>query len=43
VAQDVAAACGVRAMPTFQAFFGGEKVGELQGASPPQLEALIKE
>jgi hypothetical protein len=29
-------------MPTFQAFLGGEKVGELQGANPPQLEALVK-
>jgi hypothetical protein len=30
-------------MPTFQAYLGGEKVGELTGANPAQLEALIKE
>jgi hypothetical protein len=40
-AQDVAGECGVRAMPTFQAFFNGEKVDELTGADPAKLQAMI--
>lgn len=39
--QDVAGECGVRAMPTFQAFFNGEKVDELTGADPGRLQAMI--
>jgi len=41
-AQEVAAEVGIRAMPTFIAFRGGEKVEEWVGASPPKLEALIQ-
>lgn len=40
--QDVASACGIRAMPTFQAYFGGQKVAELSGADPRALEDMIK-
>lgn len=39
--QDVAGECGVRAMPTFQAFFNGAKVDELTGADPGRLQAMI--
>jgi hypothetical protein len=41
IPQDVASECGVRAMPTFQAFFNGEKVDELCGAEPGKLQAMI--
>lgn len=40
--QDVASACGIRAMPTFQAYYNGEKVAELAGADPKKLEDIIK-
>jgi thioredoxin 1 len=40
--QDVAGECGVRAMPTFQAYFNGEKVAEFSGADPKGLENMIK-
>ncbi|KAL4423311.1 hypothetical protein ABPG77_006106 [Micractinium sp. CCAP 211/92] len=40
--EQVAAACGISAMPTFQVWQGGKKVDELVGASKTQLEALIK-
>jgi thioredoxin 1 len=39
--QDVASECGVRAMPTFQAFFNGSKVDELTGADPGRLQTMI--
>ncbi|EAW17665.1 thioredoxin family protein [Aspergillus fischeri NRRL 181] len=39
---EVAAELGVRAMPTFMFFKGGEKVNEVVGANPPALEAAIK-
>lgn len=38
----VAAACGISAMPTFQVFKDGKKVDELVGAAKAQLEALIQ-
>ncbi|KAF5835823.1 thioredoxin h2 [Dunaliella salina] len=40
---DVAASCGIRAMPTFQTYLGGHKVGELTGADPRKLQQLVEE
>ena len=40
-AEDVAAKCGIQAMPTFQVYKGGERVEEMRGASEPGLKALI--
>jgi len=39
--EEVAQQCGIRAMPTFHAYKGGEKVGEMQGANPDGLKAMI--
>ncbi|KKA20620.1 thioredoxin [Rasamsonia emersonii CBS 393.64] len=39
---DVAQELGIRAMPTFLLFKGGQKVAEVVGANPPALEAAIK-
>lgn len=39
---DVAQELGVRAMPTFIVFKGGEKVGEVVGANPKALLAAIQ-
>lgn len=39
---DVAQELGVRAMPTFFVFRGGEKVGEVVGANQKALEALVE-
>ncbi|KAF9425139.1 Thioredoxin-like protein 1 [Podila epigama] len=41
--QEVAAVAGVSAMPTFQFFKASNKIAELKGANPTQLEALIKQ
>ncbi|KAK6331644.1 Cytoplasmic thioredoxin isoenzyme 2 [Orbilia javanica] len=38
---DAAAECGVRAMPTFIIFRGGEKVSEVVGANPAALKAAV--
>ncbi|KAG1670575.1 hypothetical protein FOA52_012147 [Chlamydomonas sp. UWO 241] len=40
--QDVAKTAGVKAMPTFKAFFNGSEVDELVGADPKKLRALIE-
>ncbi|KAL4919806.1 thioredoxin-like protein [Aspergillus aurantiobrunneus] len=39
---DVAAELGVRAMPSFFFFKGGQKVNEVVGANPPALQAGVK-
>ncbi|KAL9624140.1 MAG: hypothetical protein Q9160_001662 [Pyrenula sp. 1 TL-2023] len=39
---DVAQELGIRAMPTFVMFKGGEKVAEVLGANPAPLEAAIQ-
>jgi len=39
---DISQAAGVRAMPTFMLFNSGEKVNEVVGAMPSELENLIK-
>ncbi|TFY58927.1 hypothetical protein EVG20_g7973 [Dentipellis fragilis] len=38
---DIAQEVGVRAMPTFVAFKNGQKLDEVVGAVPPNLEKLI--
>jgi len=40
---EVAQELGVRAMPTFMLFKGGEKVGEVVGANKRALEQAIKD
>jgi len=40
---DVAQELGIRAMPTFLLFKGGEKIAEVVGANPKALEAAIKD
>ncbi|OJD40534.1 thioredoxin [Diplodia corticola] len=40
---DVAQELGIRAMPTFLLFKGGEKVGEVVGANPKALETAIRQ
>ncbi|GLI61379.1 hypothetical protein VaNZ11_003745 [Volvox africanus] len=39
--QDVAAECGVSAMPTFMGFFNGERVEVVVGADMQKINALI--
>jgi predicted DsbA family dithiol-disulfide isomerase len=41
--QEVAAACEVRAMPTFALFRGDQRVGQLTGADMGKLQALLLE
>jgi len=38
---DIAQELGIRAMPTFLIFKGGEKVGEVVGANQAALEAAV--
>jgi len=40
--EEVAASCGISAMPTFQCFKKGAKVDELVGASEEKLKEMIK-
>eukprot|EP00541_Cyclophora_tenuis_P002091 CAMPEP_0116549028 /NCGR_PEP_ID=MMETSP0397-20121206/4657_1 /TAXON_ID=216820 /ORGANISM="Cyclophora tenuis, Strain ECT3854" /LENGTH=106 /DNA_ID=CAMNT_0004073729 /DNA_START=111 /DNA_END=434 /DNA_ORIENTATION=+ len=40
-AEEIAAKCGIQAMPTFQFFKGGNKVDEMRGADQTKLESLI--
>ena len=40
-AQEIAMACGIQAMPTFQFFKGGSKVDEMRGANQQGLAAMI--
>ncbi|KAF9114538.1 hypothetical protein BGX27_010513 [Mortierella sp. AM989] len=40
---EVSATAGITAMPTFQTYKGGVKVGETKGAVPDNLKNLIKE
>lgn len=40
-ASDVAGACGISAMPTFQFYKGGEKIDELCGADESKLKKLV--
>ena len=42
-AQDVAQACGVTSMPTFQLHKGGKLVSSFSGADPQRLQALVAE
>ncbi|EGN93715.1 hypothetical protein SERLA73DRAFT_145398 [Serpula lacrymans var. lacrymans S7.3] len=39
---DISSEVGIRAMPTFQVFKDGQKIGELVGANPPALAKLIE-
>ncbi|KAG0343161.1 hypothetical protein BG004_005466 [Podila humilis] len=40
---DVSATAGVRAMPTFQTYHKGAKVGEVLGAELNKLKALVEQ
>jgi len=40
--EDLAASCGISAMPTFQFYKGGAKVDEMTGATQTKLEELVK-
>ena len=42
-AADIAGACGISAMPTFQFYKGGAKIAELTGADQNKLKALVAE
>ena len=39
---DVAHACGISAMPTFQFYKGGKKVDEMKGADVAKLLSLVQ-
>ena len=38
---DIAAECGVQAMPTFQFFKGGKKIDDMMGANTQQLQEKV--
>jgi thioredoxin 1 len=40
-AEDVAATCGIQAMPTFQFFKGGNKIDEVRGADINKIKQLM--
>lgn len=42
-AKAVAERCGITAMPTFQLYRAGNKIGEVKGADPKALESVIKQ
>ncbi len=42
-AEDVAALCGISAMPTFHYYRNGQKVDELMGANADLLQAKIEQ
>ena len=42
-AQETAEACSIRAMPTFKFFKKGQEIGELVGANPGKLKAMIEQ
>ena len=39
---DVAVACGVKAIPTYQIWKSGEKIDEMSGALPQRLVTMLK-
>ncbi|KAB8265166.1 thioredoxin-like protein [Aspergillus pseudonomiae] len=39
---DIATEVGIRSLPTFMVFQGGQQVDQLVGASPPALEQLVR-
>mmetsp|Transcript_24941 Transcript_24941/g.57617 ORF Transcript_24941/g.57617 Transcript_24941/m.57617 type:complete len:87 (+) Transcript_24941:690-950(+) len=41
-ANDVSSKCGIRSMPTFQFYKGGEKVDDFSGANKDILEKKVK-
>ena len=41
-ASDVSAECGIKAMPTFQFYKGGNKVDEICGADEAKLKATVQ-
>ena len=41
--EDVAAECGISAMPTLQVYSNGVKVSEMTGADKDKLSALVKD
>ena len=40
-AEEVAAACGIQAMPTFQFFKGGKKIEEIRGADINRIKQVM--
>lgn len=41
VGEEIATRCNIAAMPTFQAYYKKQKVGEFSGAKVESLEALV--